>query len=162
METAILQPNKDTFQQAKNLIDAGELVAFPTETIYGLGANALDTHAVEKIFLAKGRPSDNPLIVHIGNPDQITELAEISHPLEQQIIEKFFPGPLTLLLKKKEVIPEIVSNNPYVGIRMPAHQVALDFLNILQVPIAAPSANISGKPSPTSAQMVRDHMAGKI
>ncbi len=162
MQTQILKPDINTFQQAKNLIDAGELVAFPTETIYGLGANALDTEAVQKIFLAKGRPSDNPLIVHIGNPDQIAELAEISHPLEQQIIEKFFPGPLTLLLKKKEVIPEIVSNNPYVGIRMPAHQVALAFLNTVQVPIAAPSANISGKPSPTSAEMVADHMAGKI
>ena len=162
MQTEIKLPNISSYQEAKKLIQSGELVAFPTETIYGLGADALNAEAVAKIFEVKGRPSSNPLIVHIGEKNQISELWIVENQFQQQIIDKFFPGPITLLLKKKDIIPEIVTSNPFVGIRMPSNQIAADFLKTVERPIAAPSANISGKPSPTSAPMVLDNLKGKI
>ena len=162
MQTLISKPSPELYQQAKNLIQSWELVAFPTETIYGLGANALDSDAVQKIFTVKGRPSSNPLIVHIGEKSQIADLAIVENSFQQQIIDKLFPGPVTLLLKKKPGIPEVVTQNPFVGIRMPSNQIANDFLKAVALPIAAPSANISGKPSPTSAPMVMDNVGGKI
>lgn len=162
MKTSIEFPSQLTYQKAKNLIQSWEVVAFPTETIYGLGANALDPEAVKKIFEIKGRPSSNPLIVHIGEKSQIPELWIVENKFQQQIIDKLFPGPITLLLKKKACIPEIVTQNPFVGIRMPSNQVANEFLKAVEYPIAAPSANISWKPSPTSAPMVLDNVDGKI
>ena len=162
MQTVIQQANSSTYQQAKNLIQNWEVVAFPTETIYGLGADALNPQAVKKIFEIKWRPSSNPLIVHIGEKAQISELWIVENHFQQQIIDKLFPWPLTLLLKKKDVIPEIVTPNPFVGIRMPSNQVAQEFLKAVERPIAAPSANISWKPSPTSAAMVLDNVDGKI
>ena len=116
---------------------------------------------MQKIFTVKGRPSSNPLIVHIGEKSQIADLAIVENSF-QQIIDKLFPGPVTLLLKKKPGIPEVVTQNPFVGIRMPSNQIANDFLKAVALPIAAPSANISGKPSPTSAPMVMDNVGGKI
>lgn len=154
----ITHPSYETYLDAKQLLLQGDLVAFPTETVYGLGANALDTSAVRKIFETKGRPQKNPIIVHVGSVDQISEYAEITSPLEEKIITTLMPGPITILLKKKDIIPNLVTaGSEFVGIRLPSNQVALNFLQIVELPIAAPSANISTKPSPTSAEMVRDN-----
>lgn len=155
-------PNKETFKYAKQLLDDWELVAFPTETVYGLWANALNTKALEKIFILKNRPSNNPLIVHVWDKKEISKYGIISSPIEKKIIEKLMPWPITILLPKKENISELISSNPYVGIRIPSNQVALDFLQYCKLPIAAPSANISTKPSPTSAQMVYNYFGDKI
>ncbi|MFZ2151313.1 MAG: L-threonylcarbamoyladenylate synthase [Candidatus Absconditicoccaceae bacterium] len=155
-------PDNKTFQLAKQLLIDGEVVAFPTETVYGLGANALDAVAVSKIFKLKNRPSNNPLIVHLGHKRDISKYGIISNPIEKKIIEKLMPGPITLLLPKKNNIPEIVSSNPFVGIRIPSNQVALDLLQACDLPIAAPSANISTKPSPTSAKMVYQYFGSNI
>ncbi len=162
METKVVKGNPSSYQIAKKLIQSGELVAFPTETIYGLGADALNPEAVKKIFEVKGRPSSNPLIVHIGEKSQISELWIVENDFQQQIIDKLFPGPITLLLRKKANIPEIVTSNAFVGIRMPSNHIAQEFLKAVERPIAAPSANISWKPSPTSAPMVLDNLEGKI
>ncbi|MCF7835158.1 threonylcarbamoyl-AMP synthase [Candidatus Gracilibacteria bacterium] len=160
--TNIKSPNSETFQLAKKLLLDGDLVAFPTETVYGLGANALDTKAVSKIFQLKNRPSDNPLIVHVGYKKDISKYGIISNPIEKKIIEKLMPGPITILLRKRENIPDIVSSNPFVGIRIPSNQVALKLLKTCDLAIAAPSANISTKPSPTSAQMVYEYFGNKL
>lgn len=148
--------------QAAALLRAGEVVAFPTETVYGLGANALSTAAVKKIFDAKGRPSDNPLIVHIAEFAQLEAIASIP-PVAKTLIERFWPGPLTLVLKKKGNISDAVTAGlPTVAVRMPAHPVALSLIRESGLPIAAPSANRSGRPSPTSAKHVWDDLHGKI
>lgn len=154
----LIHPSYETYLDAKQLLLQGDLVAFPTETVYGLWANALDTSAVRKIFETKGRPQKNPIIVHVGSIEQISEYAEITSPLEEKIITTLMPGPITILLKKKDIIPNLVTaGSEFVGIRIPSNQVALDFLQTVELPIAAPSANISTKPSPTSARMVRDN-----
>lgn len=154
----LTQPSYETYLDAKQILLEGDLVAFPTETVYGLGANALDTNAVRKIFETKGRPQKNPIIVHVGSISQISEYAEIVSPLEQEIITTLMPGPITILLKKKEIIPNLVTaGSEFVGIRIPSNKVALDFLQTVELPVAAPSANVSTKPSPTSAQMVLDN-----
>ncbi|HOG15554.1 MAG TPA: L-threonylcarbamoyladenylate synthase [Candidatus Absconditabacterales bacterium] len=158
----IKQANIETYEYAKKLLFASEVVVFPTETVYGLGANALDTKAVEKIFILKNRPSNNPLIVHVGEKSEIQKYAIISNSIEEKIIEKLMPGSITVLLKKKENIPSVISQNPYVGIRIPSNRVALEFLRHVNLPIAAPSANISTKPSPTSAQMVKEYFDEKV
>ncbi|AHB40835.1 hypothetical protein P148_SR1C00001G0017 [candidate division SR1 bacterium RAAC1_SR1_1] len=154
----IIQPSYQTYLDAKQLLLQGDLVAFPTETVYGLGANALDRSAVRKIFETKGRPQKNPIIVHLGSITQISEYAEITSPLEEKIINTLMPGPITILLKKKPNVPDIVTaGSDFVGIRIPSNKVALDLLQISEIPVAAPSANLSTKPSPTSAQMVFDN-----
>jgi L-threonylcarbamoyladenylate synthase len=158
----IYQPNSTTYQQAKFLLEQDELVAFPTETIYGLGANALSDIAAKKIFDVKGRPNDNPLIVHLGSKEQISDYAEIENEIQQTIIHKLMPGPITLLLKKKNLISPLVCPVEYVGIRLPSNHIAQAFLQAVHLPIAAPSANISGKPSPTNAQMVYDNVGKQI
>ncbi len=158
----IKQANIETYEYAKKLLFASEVVAFPTETVYGLGANALDTKAVEKIFILKNRPSNNPLIVHVWEKSEIQKYAIISNSIEEKIIEKLMPGSITVLLKKKENIPSVISQNPYVWIRIPSNRVALEFLRYVNLPIAAPSANISTKPSPTSAQMVKEYFNEKV
>lgn len=155
-------PTPETYQLAKKLIENEELVAFPTETIYGLGANALSDVAVQKIFTVKGRPSDNPLIVHLGDKKRIDEYARVENAVQQKIIDTLMPGPLTLLLPKKEWISKFACGVPLVGIRIPSNHVARDFLQAVQLPIAAPSANISWKPSPTTAQMVYDNVGDQI
>ncbi|MET3699025.1 L-threonylcarbamoyladenylate synthase [Bacillus oleivorans] len=151
-------------KQAADYLCKGEVIAFPTETVYGLGANATDSQAVKKIFEAKGRPSDNPLIVHIADPKQMKELVDEVTPVGQQLIEAFCPGPISLIFKKKEgVFSELVTAGlDTVAIRIPEHPVAFALLRAAGVPVAAPSANRSGKPSPTSAEHVMDDLNGFI
>lgn len=147
-------------KEAANEIKNGNLVIFPTETVYGIGANALDENAVKKIFMAKGRESDNPLIVHISNFDMINMLAKSVNEIEHKLIDAFFPGPFTIVLKKKDIVPNSVSANlDTVGIRMPENKVALRLIEKSGVPIAAPSANISGKPSGTRVEDIKDEFS---
>ncbi|MGD0338684.1 MAG: L-threonylcarbamoyladenylate synthase [Bacteroidota bacterium] len=148
---------------ASQLIREGKLVAFPTETVYGLGANVYNTHAIRNIFRAKGRPQDNPLIVHIRSIDQVALLVRSIPIMFFALAKRFFPGPLTLVMKKSTIIPDIVTAGlSTVAIRMPDHPIARQLLKHSGVPIVAPSANLSGKPSPTSAEHVRDDLDGKI
>ena len=146
-----------------NLIKNGELVIFPTETVYGIGANALDKDAVSKIFIAKGRPADNPLIVHIADKRDIEKYVREITPVEQKLIDAFMPGPFTLILPKKDNIPEIVSGGlDTIGIRMPSNVIARGIISFSGVPIAAPSANVSGKPSGTTIEDIRKELEGKV
>jgi len=148
-------------KKAATIIENGGLVAFPTETVYGLGADAFNIRAVERIYAAKGRPGDNPLILHVASREQFFELTEDVPPYVNGLIKEFWPGPLTLVAKKKQGIPAWVGGHPLnststVGVRMPNHPVALALLHASGKPIAAPSANKSGRPSPTSAKHVKD------
>ncbi|MCW3488876.1 L-threonylcarbamoyladenylate synthase [Dethiobacter alkaliphilus] len=154
---------QEQIAQAGRILAGGGLVAFPTETVYGLGANALNGPAVENIFIAKGRPSDNPLIVHVDRAEKIRELAQNIPPEAWCLAEHFWPGPLTLVLPKQEIVPREVSGGlKTVAVRIPDHPVALAFLKAAGVPVAAPSANLSGRPSPTTAGHVLDDLAGRI
>ena len=133
------------------------LIIFPTETVYGIGANALSEKAVNKIFAVKTRAKNNPLIVHLKDKSEIEKYAIISNQIEQKLIDTFMPGPFTIILKKKEIIPSCVTANmDSVGIRIPIHQMAHDFLELVNVPIAAPSANISSRPSGTKVADIKD------
>lgn len=133
------------------------LIIFPTETVYGIGANALSEKAVNKIFAVKTRAKNNPLIVHLKDKLEIEKYAIISNQIEQKLIDAFMPGPFTIILKKKEIIPSCVTANmDSVGIRIPIHQMAHDFLELVNVPIAAPSANISSRPSGTKVDDIKD------
>lgn len=150
-------------EEAAKLLKEGEAVAFPTETVYGLGADATSDQAVDKIFVAKGRPSDNPLIIHIGSKEAIEKIAEDIPPSAQALIDRFWPGPLTLVLKKKPGISEkVTAGLETVAVRMPSHPIALELLKKVDLPIAAPSANLSGKPSPTLAKHVWADLDGRI
>lgn len=152
-------PDPVLIQKAADCIVQGGLVAFPTETVYGLGANAFNPSAVAKIFAAKKRPADNPLIVHIADYDHLALVAASFPPLAKKLAAAFWPGPLTLVLKKKPAIPEIVSAGlSTVAVRMPRHPIAHALLQAAKVPIAAPSANLSTKPSPTHAKHVIDDL----
>eukprot|EP00871_Galdieria_phlegrea_P000823 jgi/Galph1/1741/GphlegSOOS_G399.1 len=155
----------DVYEAAQALKN-GRLVAFPTETVYGLGANAYDEKAVSGVFLAKGRPQDNPLIVHISNFQILDELVEAPlPPAAQLLMHQFWPGPLSLVLKLKKdsrLVKAVTGGQENVAIRMPSHPVALALLVASQVPVAAPSANSSGRPSPTSALHVLADLNGKI
>lgn len=154
---------KEELQVAAELIRAGELVAFPTETVYGLGANALDPEAVKKIFLAKKRPGDNPLIVHIWDASQLSLVTEEIPFLAKKLMEEFWPGPLTILFRRsKNICDEVTAGLDTVAVRMPRHPLAKALLKEAGVPIAAPSANVSGKPSPTRAWHVKEDMDGRI
>ncbi len=145
-----------SIKEAAERIRAGGLVAFPTETVYGLGANALDAAAVARVFELKSRPETSPLIVHVASIDMAREIAAEWPPLAEELAQKWWPGPLTLVLPKKPAIPEIVTAAlPTVGIRMPNHPLALELIEQAGVPIAAPSANRFGQLSPTTAQHVR-------
>ncbi|WP_414635253.1 L-threonylcarbamoyladenylate synthase [Bacillus sp. NTK074B] len=149
---------------AAEILQQNEVVAFPTETVYGLGANATSDGAVEKIFKAKGRPSDNPLIVHISNKEQLEGLVAEVPADAAKLIDAYWPGPLTIIFKKKEGVfsGKVTAGLDSVGIRMPDHPVALSIIEAAGLPIAAPSANRSGKPSPTTAQHVIDDLEGRI
>ncbi len=148
--------------KAACLLREGHLVAFPTETVYGLGANALDARAVAQIFVVKGRPSDNPLIVHVAEIDDIMKIAELD-AVARKVAESFFPGPLTLILPKKNCIPDLVTAGlSTVAVRIPAHSVARSLIKASGLPIAAPSANKSGRPSPTRAAHVQADFTGQI
>lgn len=149
--------------RAAEIIRAGGLVAFPTETVYGLGADAMNAHAVERIFIAKGRPADNPIIVHVADARQAAALAREVPAVAEKLMAAFWPGPLTLLFKKAAHVPDGVTRGlDTVGVRVPAHPVALALLAAAGVPLAAPSANASGKPSPTEAEHVLDDLEGRI
>lgn len=168
MKTEIIRIDNPTeknprIDEAGALIAGGETVVFPTETVYGLGANALDPEAVKKIFKAKGRPSDNPLIVHIADRKDLATLVEEVPPKAAKLMDAFWPGPLTLIMKKKAVIPDCVSAGlDTAGIRFPSDPVAQALIQSAGTPIAAPSANISGRPSPTKGEHVIEDMMGKV
>ena len=150
-------------QAAARLIRAKEVVAFPTETVYGLGADARSSQAVRKIFEAKGRPQDNPLIVHIASFAMLEGIVDNVSPQARLLMDRFWPGPLTLVLPKgKEVCQEVTAGLPSVAVRMPDHPVALALILASQAPLAAPSANRSGRPSPTRAEHVWQDLAGRI
>jgi len=158
-----IHPESDKIKEAAEIIKKGGVVAFPTETVYGLGANALEEKAIEKIFLAKGRPQDNPLIVHIGSISQLQELVKSIPEQAHILMEKFWPGPLTLIFNRTDKIPDRITGGlPTVAIRMPSHSIALELIKQSGLPIAAPSANTSGKPSPTNALHVIHDLSGKI
>jgi L-threonylcarbamoyladenylate synthase len=149
--------------RAAALLREGGVVAFPTETVYGLGASVFQTQAIQRIFTVKGRPQDNPLIVHIGGFDQLTQIVHPPPPLFEKLAKFFFPGPLTVLLPKLESVPSLVSANlPLIGVRMPAHPLALELIQAVGVPLVAPSANISGRPSSTCALHVHSDFGSKI
>lgn len=155
--------DKNLIGEAVRIIKNGGLVAFPTETVYGLGANGLDEEAVKKIFIAKGRPQDNPLILHVYSTDQVEDLVEEIPPVAKLCMDKFWPGPLTIILKKSPKVPDIISAGlDTVAIRMPENKIALEIIRLSNTPIAAPSANTSGKPSPTSARHVIEDLMGRI
>lgn len=156
--------NKDIkfIEEAARVIKSGGIVAFPTETVYGLGANALEEEAVKKIFIAKGRPQDNPLIVHVCSKD-ISNLVKKVPKVAQELINKFWPGPLTIILEKKDIIPNMTSADlDTIGIRMPNSEIALKLIELSDRPIAAPSANISGRPSPTEVERCIDDLDGRV
>jgi L-threonylcarbamoyladenylate synthase len=161
--TAILKISESAIQQAADVLRRGGLVAFPTETVYGLGTNALDAAAVAGIFEAKGRPSTNPIIVHVANSSQVPQVATVWPAIAAKLAERFWPGPLTLVLPKHAKVPEIVTaSGPTVAIRVPAHPVARAVLEAVTLPIAAPSANRSSEISPTTAEHVRKALDGRI
>lgn len=168
MNTILKKIDKDNIdysvmEMAGEILRRGEMVAFPTETVYGLGANALDESASAKIYEAKGRPSDNPLIVHISKEEQLEPLVKEIPEKARLLMEKFWPGPLTLIFKKKDTVPDGTTGGlDTVAIRMPDNAVALAMIDAAKVPIAAPSANTSGRPSPTTANHVMDDMNGRI
>ena len=169
METIIAQiteneeQNQKIYEQASDILKRGGLVAFPTETVYGLGADALDEEASAKIYAAKGRPSDNPLIVHIADTKALEELSCDVTAQAKLLAEKFWPGPLTMILKKSDCVPKSITGGlGTVAIRMPSHPVAAQLIRTSGVYIAAPSANISGKPSPTRGEHVIHDMKGRI
>ncbi|MFL6212926.1 MAG: L-threonylcarbamoyladenylate synthase [Blastocatellia bacterium] len=157
------QPDAQAVEQAAAIIRAGRLVAFPTETVYGLGADAMNERAIQRIFAAKGRPADNPLIVHISSREMLATVATRINDNAEALIDRYWPGPLTLVLKRKADVPASVSAGlPTVAARMPNHAVALALIRAAQTPIAAPSANRSGRPSPTSAAHVMADLGGRI
>ncbi len=155
--------NTDAVQKAAALLKAGEVVAIPTETVYGLAANAFCEPAVSKIFKAKGRPQDNPLIVHIAAFDEIRQLVAEIPESAKKLANAFWPGPLTMILPKSDKIPDAVSAGlATVAVRMPSHPVAHAVISAAGLPLAAPSANLSGSPSPTNAKYVYEDMQGRV
>lgn len=161
--TKILGVTKDELKEASNIIKNGGTVVFPTETVYGLGADATDDEAVKKIFLAKGRPSDNPLIIHIDDFSKIENYVKSVTPVAEKLAKAYWPGPMTIILEKKECISDLATAGlKTVGIRIPGSKDAREFLKYCDLPVAAPSANISGSPSPTTSKHVIDDMEGRV
>jgi L-threonylcarbamoyladenylate synthase len=159
--TLILDPSE--IGKAADIIKRGGIVAFPTETVYGLGANAFDARAVGNIFRAKDRPPDNPLIVHVSSKEMLHRVAENIPDHALKLMDSFWPGPLTIILKRRDAVPDITTGGlDTVAVRMPASRIAIDLIREAGVPIAAPSANISGRPSPTKAEHVIKDMDGRI
>lgn len=150
-------------REVASCIRDGGLVVFPTETVYGIGANAINKDAVNKIFKAKGRPSDNPLIVHVSDKKMLNDVAKDINKIEEKLINSFMPGPITIILNKKKNIPDNVTCGlNTVGIRMPENKIAREVIKTCGVPIAAPSANISGKPSGTNIEDIKDELSNKV
>ncbi len=162
----VVDPDKPDFRmlaEAAAVLRQGGLVAFPTETVYGLGANGLDPRAVTRIFTAKGRPADNPLILHIAEPHEVNKLAAKVPANAAALMAKYWPGPLTVVLARTRVVPDVVTGGlDTVAIRLPDSTVARELISLAGVPVAAPSANTSGRPSPTTAQDVLADLAGRI
>lgn len=155
--------DETVLQDAAELLRNGELVAFPTETVYGLGANGLDEKAVAEIYRAKGRPSDNPLILHLSDAKDLLSVASAVNANAQALIDAFWPGPLTLVLPRRANVPDCVTGGlETVAVRLPDSRVARRLIELSGVPVAAPSANTSGKPSPTTAQAVLEDLSGRI
>ena len=155
-------PSKEALAPAAEILKRGGTVVFPTETVYGLGGDATHSESAEKIYAAKGRPSDNPLIIHISDPDDVEPYA-VTSKLWYRLARHFMPGPLTVILPKKDTIPTTVTGGlDSVAVRCPAHPVALKLLELTGLPVAAPSANISGKPSPTCAEHVIEDLDGRV
>ena len=163
MKTAVVSPVSGAdIARAAALITQGALVAFPTETVYGLGANGLDAAACARIYAAKGRPSDNPLILHVADLAMAKQVVQGLTPAAAHLFTAFAPGPLTVILPKRAQIPDVVTGGlTSVGIRCPDSDIARTLIRMSGVPIAAPSANLSGRPSPTTAAMVYDDLAGR-
>lgn len=158
-----LKPSEDVLRKAADVIKEGGVVAFPTETVYGLGANCFNVAAVLKIFQIKKRPADNPLIVHIYDKGQLKDLIDQDYQKASKIMDIFWPGPVTLIFRKKLIVPkEVTGGLETVAVRMPSHPVAQKFLKLSGVPIAAPSANLSGKPSPTRVEHVIEDLYGLV
>lgn len=168
METKVgfiecLNNDKKYIKEASEVIKMGGIVAFPTETVYGLGANALDEEAVKKIFIAKGRPQDNPLIIHISNDNQLEKYVNNIPKIAERLMNKFWPGPLTIIFEKKDIVPNVTSAGlSTIGVRMPNNKVALELIEKSGVPVAAPSANISGRPSPTDMERCIEDLNGRV
>lgn len=155
--------NFEELKAPAEAIKQGKLVLFPTETVYGIGANALNEEAVKKIYIAKGRASDNPLIAHISHIEMLEQLVEKVGKVEKTLIENFWPGPLTIIFKKKKIVPDIITGGlDTVAIRMPSNQIARKLIEYSNCPIAAPSANISGKPSGTLVEDIIEELDGKV
>ena len=161
MET--IQLSTSQIEEAKSFLKSGELVAIPTETVYGLAAPIFSPTSIDKIFALKNRPIDNPLIVHVASISMVESL--VSHMSEafHELVRAFWPGPLTLILPKNETVPDkVTAGHPTVAIRMPSHPVALRLIEAMEEPLVAPSANLSGKPSPTTAEHVLEDFRGKL
>lgn len=162
MQTEILQPTRENLQRAAELIRRGEIVAFPTETVYGLGADGLNVAACRKIFAAKGRPADKPLSLLVASLEQVERVAKISAAAEK-LFATFCPGALTIILPKNKIMLDFVTcGRLSVGIRIPDNDTALALIKLSDCPIAAPSANLSGMSPPTTAQEVFDNLRGRV
>lgn len=163
MKEKCLNKKNNDIEKASKIIRDGGLVLFPTETVYGIGANALNDEAVKKIFVAKGRAQDNPLILHISDMEMLDQIAEDISELEYHLMDTFWPGPFTIVLNKKDGIANVATCSGYtVGVRMPSNKIAHDLIKNAKVPIAAPSANISGKPSGTKLQDIIEELQDKV
>ena len=163
MKTRLLKDTEEDIRIAAKIIEQGGLVAFPTETVYGLGANAMDADAVRKIYEAKGRPADNPTIVHIAEREELGQVTFLVTEDMKTLMDRFWPGPMTMIVPRGEYIPYVTTGNlETVGVRMPENEVARGLIRRSGCPIAAPSANLSGRPSPTTAQHVIDDLDGRI
>ncbi len=163
MQTEVLKPSLETLKKAAELIKSGEVVGIPTETVYGLAANAYDSKACAKIFEAKGRPQDNPLIIHISSLTMLENSVREIPPLALILADNFWSGPLTMIFPKKDIVPDTTSGGlDTVAVRMPDNEDTLNLIEMCGFPLAAPSANLSGSPSPTSAAHVFDDMNGRI
>ena len=163
MDTRYLGTTEEEMEIAGEIVRNGGLVAFPTETVYGLGADAFNAEAVENIYTVKGRPADNPSIVHIWSRDQLPEITTEITPVMEKVMDAFWPGPVTMICHRTFEVPYVTTGGlETVGIRMPSNPAAQAFLKAASCPVAAPSANLSGKPSPTTAEHVRDDFDGRI
>ncbi len=155
------RPERERVEEAARIIRKGGLVAFPTETVYGLGADAMNERAVRRIFEVKGRPAKNPLIVHVSNKQQVYEIAQVNG-IAEKLMETFFPGPLALVIDKKDIPDIVTAGTGGVAVRMPDHPVALMLIELANTPLVAPSANISGRLSPTKAEHVIEDLGDRI
>ena len=163
MKTLLLEDNDEGIAKAAEILKKGGLVAFPTETVYGLGADALRAPAVAAVYAAKGRPSDNPMIVHIADAEDLSGLTEDMTGDMEKLMAAFWPGPMTMIVRRKPVVPDVTTGGlDTVGVRLPSNSVAKKLIRMAGCPVAAPSANLSGRPSPTSAEHVIADLDGRI